>query len=201
MWPSRRTRTTPVLARRWFTVRFSGVEICAAEKRSSSSPVQLPSFAYQAVFLLSEEKFVLIATNRPRSTVGSPTTLLYLDTVEISTHFASLTHGSTLLTPWPETYRRCHLCFSLAWVVQGCTHRAMDGAAGNGHLEVIQWLHENRNEGCTGDAIFYAAKVSALRQPNRGLGICRSRALITGSAVWESGMLCFICYLFYLSCR
>lgn len=27
--------------------------------------------------------------------------------------------------------------------------KAMDLAAANGHLEVVQWLHENRNEGCT----------------------------------------------------
>jgi hypothetical protein len=25
----------------------------------------------------------------------------------------------------------------------------MDGAAENGHLEVIKWLHQNRHEGCT----------------------------------------------------
>ncbi|KAG3144679.1 hypothetical protein PI126_g14057 [Phytophthora idaei] len=25
----------------------------------------------------------------------------------------------------------------------------MDEAAANGHLRVVQWLHENRDEGCT----------------------------------------------------
>lgn len=35
----------------------------------------------------------------------------------------------------------------------------MDGAAQNGALEVVQWLHENRDEGCTGDALFFASKV------------------------------------------
>ena len=35
----------------------------------------------------------------------------------------------------------------------------MDAAAQNGALEVVQWLHENRDEGCTGDALFFASKV------------------------------------------
>lgn len=25
----------------------------------------------------------------------------------------------------------------------------MDGAAGRGHLQVVEWLHDNRSEGCT----------------------------------------------------
>ena len=32
---------------------------------------------------------------------------------------------------------------------EGCTKNAMDLAAENGHLEVVKWLHENRTEGCT----------------------------------------------------
>ncbi|KAF0694540.1 Aste57867_14580 [Aphanomyces stellatus] len=32
---------------------------------------------------------------------------------------------------------------------EGCTTSAMDDAAGEGHLEVVQWLHHNRTEGCT----------------------------------------------------
>jgi len=31
---------------------------------------------------------------------------------------------------------------------EGCTEAAMDGAASNGFLEAVQWLHENRTEGC-----------------------------------------------------
>ena len=31
---------------------------------------------------------------------------------------------------------------------EGCTTDAMDSAAGNGHLNVVKWLYENRNEGC-----------------------------------------------------
>lgn len=35
----------------------------------------------------------------------------------------------------------------------------MDAAAQNGALWVVQWLHANRTEGCTGDALFFASKV------------------------------------------
>ena len=35
---------------------------------------------------------------------------------------------------------------------------AMDWAAENGHMHVVQWLHENRKEGCTTDAMDYAAR-------------------------------------------
>jgi hypothetical protein len=31
-------------------------------------------------------------------------------------------------------------------------------AARNGHLEIIKWLHQNRTEGCTTDAIDFASK-------------------------------------------
>ncbi|KAJ8528673.1 hypothetical protein ON010_g14656 [Phytophthora cinnamomi] len=40
---------------------------------------------------------------------------------------------------------------------EGCTTGAMDGAAMNGHLEVLQWLHANRHEGCTASALHCAA--------------------------------------------
>ena len=36
---------------------------------------------------------------------------------------------------------------------EGCTTDAMDWAAMEGHLHVVQWLHENRTEGCTTDAM------------------------------------------------
>ncbi|EGZ14839.1 hypothetical protein PHYSODRAFT_509529, partial [Phytophthora sojae] len=32
---------------------------------------------------------------------------------------------------------------------EGCTVAAMDAAAGRGHLEVVKWLHRHRSEGCT----------------------------------------------------
>lgn len=32
---------------------------------------------------------------------------------------------------------------------EGCTFSAMDGAAADGHLQVVRWLQENRIEGCT----------------------------------------------------
>ena len=34
----------------------------------------------------------------------------------------------------------------------------MDYAAQFGHLDVVKWLHENRTEGCTTDAMDLAAK-------------------------------------------
>lgn len=40
---------------------------------------------------------------------------------------------------------------------EGCTTGAMDGAAMNGHLHVLQWLHRNRQEGCTASALHCAA--------------------------------------------
>ncbi|KAF1318436.1 hypothetical protein FI667_g13965, partial [Globisporangium splendens] len=38
-----------------------------------------------------------------------------------------------------------------------CTTHAMDGAAHSGHLHVVKWLHTNRTEGCTAHAIAAAA--------------------------------------------
>jgi hypothetical protein len=32
----------------------------------------------------------------------------------------------------------------------------MDYAADNGRLDVLKWLHQNRNEGCTTDAMEWA---------------------------------------------
>ncbi|CAI5742557.1 unnamed protein product [Hyaloperonospora brassicae] len=40
---------------------------------------------------------------------------------------------------------------------EGCTVKAMDGAARNGHLEVVQFLHTQRTEGCTVAAMNGAA--------------------------------------------
>lgn len=40
---------------------------------------------------------------------------------------------------------------------EGCTTDAMDEAARNGHLDVVRWLHENRSEGCTTWAMDRAA--------------------------------------------
>lgn len=34
----------------------------------------------------------------------------------------------------------------------------MDEAAKNGHLDVVMWLHENRQEGCTGGAMDMAGR-------------------------------------------
>ncbi|KAJ3412273.1 hypothetical protein HDV05_001032 [Chytridiales sp. JEL 0842] len=42
--------------------------------------------------------------------------------------------------------------------IEGCTKDAMNGAAANGHLNVVKFLHENRSEGCTVAAMNGAAK-------------------------------------------
>jgi hypothetical protein len=39
-----------------------------------------------------------------------------------------------------------------------CTINTMDAAAANGHLEVVQFLHENRTEGCSTRAMNQAAR-------------------------------------------
>ncbi|OWZ04601.1 hypothetical protein PHMEG_00023469 [Phytophthora megakarya] len=40
---------------------------------------------------------------------------------------------------------------------QAYTTEAMDGAARNGHLDVVRWLHENCTEDCSEKAILRAA--------------------------------------------
>ncbi|OQS01296.1 hypothetical protein ACHHYP_01348 [Achlya hypogyna] len=40
----------------------------------------------------------------------------------------------------------------------GCSTRAMDYAAQNGHAEVLRFLHEHRSEGCSRDAMDFAAQ-------------------------------------------
>lgn len=40
---------------------------------------------------------------------------------------------------------------------EGCTTDAMDTAARFGHLEMAKWLHEHREEGCSTDAMDFAA--------------------------------------------
>ena len=39
---------------------------------------------------------------------------------------------------------------------EGCTVEAMDLAAREGHLEIVKWLHANRSEGCSTDAMILA---------------------------------------------
>ncbi|KAG6952376.1 hypothetical protein JG687_00013079 [Phytophthora cactorum] len=42
--------------------------------------------------------------------------------------------------------------------MERCTSNAMDGAAANGHLQIVQYLHEQRTEGCTVAALDGAAR-------------------------------------------
>jgi hypothetical protein len=41
---------------------------------------------------------------------------------------------------------------------EGCTTGAMDSAAEEGNFEIVKWLHFNRKEGCTKDAMDWAAE-------------------------------------------
>ena len=41
---------------------------------------------------------------------------------------------------------------------EGCSIEAMDRAAGQGHLSIVEWLHANRSEGCSTEAIDSAAE-------------------------------------------
>jgi len=41
---------------------------------------------------------------------------------------------------------------------EGCTVEAMNLAAKNGHLNVVEWLHYNRTEGCNKDALTFACR-------------------------------------------
>jgi hypothetical protein len=50
----------------------------------------------------------------------------------------------------------------------------MDAAASGGHLDAVKWLHANRTEGCTIDALYQAAEEGhfevvklAVREPPR----------------------------------
>eukprot|EP00122_Pirum_gemmata_P011893 Pgem_evm1s11031 len=45
--------------------------------------------------------------------------------------------------------------------IKGCTTEAIDNAAGNGHLAVVQYL-TNKQKSCTGEALAKAAKTGHL---------------------------------------
>jgi Ankyrin repeats (many copies) len=45
---------------------------------------------------------------------------------------------------------------------EGCTVDAMNYAANNGHLDVVRFLHDNCKEGCTVEAMSYAVAYDTL---------------------------------------
>jgi hypothetical protein len=77
---------------------------------------------------------------------------------------------------------------------EGCTTKAMDDAAENGHLEVVKWLHANRTEGCTTNAMDWAAMEGHLEviqwlHHNRTEGCSRSSGLGTAEGPESGGPL------------
>lgn len=57
-------------------------------------------------------------------------------------------------------------------------------AAKNGHLEIVQWLHFNRNEGCTKYSMDWAANsghVEIVKWLNRNIDWCSE---CRGSGYW-----------------
>lgn len=57
-------------------------------------------------------------------------------------------------------------------------------AAANGHLSVVQWLHCNRPEGCTREAVDNAAARAHLELAKWLMKIDRKDALIKGR-IWQ----------------
>ncbi len=55
-------------------------------------------------------------------------------------------------------FSHCLVLPFLVWCGVVCRTEAMDEAAKNGHLDVVTWLHEHRQEGCTGGAMDMAGR-------------------------------------------
>ncbi|KAK1928739.1 hypothetical protein P3T76_015842 [Phytophthora citrophthora] len=72
--------------------------------------------------------------------------------LKLSSIFTKIVMKAAQLLPWMELPPTTTL-HTVVWLHQnrseGCTTAAMDGAATNGHLEMVKWLNENRTEGCT----------------------------------------------------
>lgn len=60
--------------------------------------------------------------------------------------------GQRCIIPASRHYKGPHYATS-----EGCTTEAMDVAAGNNYLDIVQWLHANHTQGCTTEAMDQAA--------------------------------------------
>ncbi|GLE09006.1 hypothetical protein PINS_up020481 [Pythium insidiosum] len=81
--------------------------------------------------------------------------------------------------PCAATSTSCGSCTSTD--ARACTTKAMDQAAANGHLAVVEYLHANRMEGCTTAAMDYAAlrnhlDIVRFLHANRSEGCTRRRS-------------------------
>lgn len=59
---------------------------------------------------------------------------------------------------WAAEYGHLEVIKYLDFIGAPCSTDVMDSAAMNGHTHILQWLDDNRNEGCTGKAVEWAAK-------------------------------------------
>jgi hypothetical protein len=111
-------------------------------------------------------------------------------------------HVSTVASLRPSQKRstyenRSHLTFTevriLKWfhdngrddVTSMITAEAMDDASGNGHIDVVKWLHMNRTEGCSTGAMDYASweghlEIVVWLHENRSEG-CTTKAIDVAS--------------------
>lgn len=85
---------------------------------------------------------------------------------DLLSHITSFQDGRPL-SEWCGDMAVAYGHLSLLPHVTGFTARAMDLAARHGHLDVVKWLHENRSEGCTTDAMDLAA-AGCMRTASRG---------------------------------
>lgn len=66
-----------------------------------------------------------------------------------------------------------------------CSTNAMDYAAMYGHLEIVKWLHENRTEGCTTNAMDSARTLKMVKS----LHANRAEGCTTGAMDWVQWFL------------
>lgn len=71
--------------------------------------------------------------------------------------FSTLPKGNTSILNDAAEYGHLNIVIYLSKQSFSCTTWAMDLAAKRGHLDIVEWLHNNRTEGCTTYAVDLAA--------------------------------------------
>ncbi|EGZ06799.1 hypothetical protein PHYSODRAFT_530006, partial [Phytophthora sojae] len=107
------------------------------------------------IFSWCEEKIFECASMEGRAEVVRWLVKLFPDAVR-SLEFAAA-GGHTDLTKWLMKHTKWATDSLEKWLhenrSEGCTTNAMNSAANRGHLDVVKWLHANRTEGCTSQAM------------------------------------------------